>query len=370
MSLDKANTDKLAIFLKEAGRCGVLVMPPHVNHSKSDFSVSPDGAIVYALTAIKNVGGAAMERIVDERAAGGPFKDIFDFAERVDLKSVGKRAVENLARAGAFDGLGVSRAGALGAADILIKHSAQMRAERDSDQAGLFELDAAPALERPRLPAGEEWAPLEQLNEERAALGFYFSGHPLDDYQRELRRLNVTTYAETRERARDNRVGVQMAAVVNAVRMRRSRAGKPFAWVECSDTAGEFEVTVFAETLNAARDLIEPGMLVLMSVTAEDRDGEVRFTCEGIRRLDAAAAQTTSMLRVSITSESAVDAVRRRLSGVKPASLQEAGNVVIALHLSGGSREVEISLAERAACTPAMRGALKAVDGVADVELI
>ncbi len=370
MSLDKANTDKLAVFLDEAGKSGVTVLAPHINRSEADFSVDAEGAIVYALSAVKNVGEAAMAAISEERFRHGSYKDIYDFAERVDLKAIGKRALENLARAGAFDGLGANRATALAGADILIRYSAQAAEDRTSAQGGLFDLAAAPALERPRLPAADEWTPLDRLNEERLALGFYFSGHPLDDYERELKRLNAVTVADARARAADARVMLQMAGVVRTVRMRRSKSGKPFAWVELSDAAGEYEVTVFSELLSSARDLFEPGTLLLLSVTAEDRDGDIRFTAEAARRLDAAAAQAASMLRVSITSEAALDGVKRRLAGVKPASRQETGQVVLALRLPETGREVEISLGTQAACTPTMRGALKAVEGVADVELV
>ncbi|HXI87991.1 MAG TPA: DNA polymerase III subunit alpha, partial [Parvularculaceae bacterium] len=309
MSLDRANTDKLAVFLKEARRTGVAIRPPHINYSEADFSVSAKGEIIYALSAIKNVGEAAMGLIAEERRRRGPFADLHDFAERVDLKSIGKRAIENLARAGAFDGLARSRAGALASADLLIRFSAQAAEERASDQGGLFDLGDATALERPRLQEADEWPPLEKLAEERAALGFYFSGHPLDDYARELKRLNVVTVAEARERAADDRVLLQMAAVVRAVRMRRSRAGKPFAWVECSDATGDFEITVFSEILAASRDLFETGALLLLSLTAEDRDGDIRFTCESVRRLDAAAAQTTSILKIHTSSLEALEGV-------------------------------------------------------------
>ncbi len=370
MALDRANTDKLAVFLAEARRSGVTVRPPHINHSEADFSVDAEGAIVYALGGVKNVGDAAMEPISAERRKNGPYKDLYDFAERIDLKAVGKRALENLARAGAFDGLCRSRASALDAADLLVRYSTQSAEDKSSSQGGLFDLDAAPALERPRLPEKEEWAPHDRLNEERAALGFYFSGHPLDDYEKELRRLNVATLTDVRERAVNNRILVSMAAIVRSLRVRRSRAGKPFAYIECSDATGDFEVTVFSEILGASRDLFEQGTLVLMSLTAEDRDGDIRFTCESVRRLDAAAAQTTSMLKVAVASPEAIEAVRRRLSAVKPAGRQEAGKVVLSLRLPETGREVDIALAEPAACTPAMRGALKSLDGVIDVELL
>jgi DNA polymerase III subunit alpha len=369
MSLDRTNTDKLAVFLKDARRIGVDVLPPHVNHSLADFSVK-DGAIVYALSAVKNVGETAMAHIAEIRDEGGPFTDLIDFAERVELKAIGKRALENLAKAGAFAGLCASRAQAMSCADLLIRISAQAAEERGSDQGGLFALDTAPALAKPKLAVVDEWTPQHLLDEERAAVGFYFSGHPLDDYEKELTRLNAVSYADAVERVKSGRAGFQMAGVIRTVRMRRSKTGKPFAWVELSDATGEFEVTVFSETLNTARDLMEPGALVLVSATAEDRDGEVRFTCEGMRNLDTAAAAAASQLRISVTSEAALERIHKRLSAVKPASAREGGKVVVAMRLPESGRDVEIMLPGVAACTPAMRGALKNIEGVADVELI
>ncbi len=370
MSLDRANTDKLAVFLKEARRTEVEVLPPHVNHSQADFSVK-DGAIVYALSAVKNVGEAAMVHIAEVRRQTGVFTDLMDFAERVDLKSVGKRAIENLSRAGAFDGLCASRAQALASAELLIRTSAAIAEERTSNQGGLFALESAPALSKPKLIEAEDWIAQIRLDEERVAVGFYFSGHPLDDYDRELKRLNVVTYVEAVERAKSaGKSGFQMAGVIRTVRNRRSKTGKPFAWIEISDATGEFEVTAFSETLDAARDLLEPGMLVLASVTVEDRDGETRFTCEGMRSLELAAAAAATQLRISITAPTALEGVKRRLAGVKPATAKEGGAVIIAMRLPETGREVEVTLPGVAACTPAMRGALKGVEGVADVELV
>jgi DNA polymerase-3 subunit alpha len=371
MSLDLSNTDKLAVFLREARRTGIAVRAPHVNLSEADFSVK-DGAILYALGAVKNVGAAAMQLISDERRARGPFGDVYDLAERVDLKSVGKRAIENLARAGALDGLARSRAAIVAGADLIIRHSAQAFEDRGSAQAGLFDVGAAPALERPRLPAVDEWPPIERLNEERAALGFYFSGHPLDDYANELRRLKAVTAAEAIDTAKSGtRFSGQIAAVIRAVRMRRSRTGKAFAFVECSDATTDFEIVVFSDVLEAARELFDAGALLLLTANAEEREGEVRFACDGARRLDAAAAQTTSQLRIAVAGPDAIEAVRRRLAAVKPAGVGDAGEVVLTLTLPDqGGRQVELLLKDRAACTPAVRGALKAVDGVVDVELV
>jgi len=370
MSLDRANTDKLAIFLKEARRSEVDVLPPHINHSKADFSVK-DGAIVYALSAIKNVGEGAMAHIADERIKNGPFKDLIDFSERVDLKLIGKRSLENLARAGAFDGLSASRAQGFASAELLLRASAAYQDEQKSDQGGLFALDSAPALAKPKLPVAEEWTPQVRLDEERAAVGFYFSGHPLDDYETELKRLNVVPYTDAMARAKNGRAAFQMAGVIRTVRMRRSKSGKPFAWVELSDASGEYEITVFSETINASRELMEAGSVVLFGVSVEERDGDVRFTCESaLRKLDVVAAASVSQLRVSVTSPDALEGLKRRLASVRPASASESGSVVVVMRLPESGREVDLALPGLAACTPAMRGALRSINGVSDVELI
>jgi len=399
MSLDRANTDKLAVFIKEARRAGIEIRPPHINYSMADFSVehhgkqavmsSPgqtnlddsgpediaqamSGAVVYALSAVKNVGEAAMAHIVERREVGGVFKDIFDFAERVDLRMVGKRAMENLARAGAFDGLCASREQAFRSADLLIRVSVRHHEEQNSDQAGLFQLDSAPQLERPSLPVIEEWMPMDNLMEEFRALGFYFSGHPLDAYETELGKLNVVTFTNAQDAVvNDDETAFQLAGVVRSVKLRRSKSGKPFAWVELSDATGEYEITVFSKTLEPARDLLEVGTLLLVSVSADISDGgDVRFIAEAIAGLDKAASNAASQLRISLSSQEALEGVKKRLKAVRPASDAERGQVVLFFQLPENGREVEVLLSEPAAATPQMRSALREIDGVYEVELV
>ncbi|MEL6360578.1 MAG: DNA polymerase III subunit alpha [Pseudomonadota bacterium] len=369
MSLDRTNTDKLAVFVKEARTTGIELVAPHVNQSRVDFSVR-EGRIVYALAAVKNVGEAAVGEIVAERERNGPYKDMFDLAERIDLRVVGKRSIESLARAGAFDGISRSRAEALANADLLVKYSAQFASEQASEQGGLFDTGTA-TLDRPRLQNIDAAPSIDQLNDECQAVGFYFSGHPLEDYERELIRLNAMDHASLMAAARQERTSAPVAVVVKSARVRRSKAGKPFAWVECSDATGEFEVTVFSEVLGQAREMFEAGALLLLNVVAEERDGEVRLTCEGVRSLDSAASQTSSQLRLTVVSPNALGAIKRRLAAVKPPGPDNAGDVVISYESAGELvRSVDVVLGEKAACTPAVRSALKSIEGVVAVELV
>src|SRR5262249_18369119 len=171
---------------QDARRFGVMIRAPDVNRSGADFEVE-DGEVLYALGAIRNVGLAAMEHVVRVRREGGPFRDIFDFVERVDPKEVNKRTFETLARAGAFDGVHPNRAQLVAASDGLIGYAQSVAADRASSQASLFGGDQAEAA-RPRLPRTEPWTPVERLDEELAAMGFYLSGHPLEDMVEALRR--------------------------------------------------------------------------------------------------------------------------------------------------------------------------------------
>ncbi len=137
MSLDIANTDKLAVFYQDARRFGVAIRPPDINRSMADFDVE-DGEILYALGAIRNVGFEAMQSVVQAREAGGKFIDLFDFLERIDPKAVNKRAIENLARAGAFDSIHDNRAQIIASADVLVAYAQSMAADRVASQVSLF----------------------------------------------------------------------------------------------------------------------------------------------------------------------------------------------------------------------------------------
>lgn len=374
MSLDIANTDKLAVFIKDAKQNAIEILAPDVNNSLADFTVV-NNAIIYALTAIKNVGEQAMSHIVETRQKGGGFKNIYDFAERVDGRLIGKRGFENLARAGAFDSIHKSRAQIFYNADFLVRYSIQAAEERESAQGGLFGSDDITTLQRPELKAFDEWAPLDLLDQERGSIGFYFSGHPLDDYQSALDRLNVTPFSELAQKAENSKISVSLAGVVRAFNPRRSKTGKPFAWVEMSDQTGEYEITVFSEILDAARDNLQPGSLLLVSVTAEDRDGDIRLTAEAISLLDVAASSTKPLMKITISSTKALGSIKRRLlaepsqtKGERVMKLQGYASLIMILPENGC--EVELKLPDEIEASVAMMGAIKSIDGVASVELL
>ena len=367
MNCDLHLTDKLAVYRREVGRLGIRVIPPCVNRSEAGFGVA-DGAIVYALAGLKGVGPEAMRLITAARAAGGPFRDLLDFARRVDLRRVGKRALEMLARAGAFDALEPNRRRALESVDALSAYSAATQAEAASEQSSLFGGPAA--LPPPRLPVVPDWDPAERLSEEFAAVGFYLSGHPLDDYAPTLRRKRVMFHADLLEVA--GRSGVAVGRIAGCVMKRqekKSARGARFAFVALSDPTGMYEVTVWSDVLAASRDLLEPGCNVVLTVEAEPGGEGLKLICKSVQAADLVAADAgPAGLRVHVEGEAALPALRARLEDARPRPGRRGGPVELVLADRELGREIEIALPGEWAITPALRGAIKAAPGVALVE--
>ena len=364
MSLDISNTDRLALFYQDARRMGVVIRPPDVNRSAADFTVE-DGEVLYALGAIRNVGLAAMEHLVAMREQGGRFADLYDFVERVDPRLINKRAIENLAKAGAFDSLHPNRAEILAGADTLHAQAQSAAAERASLQANLFDEQVEAA--RPRLPKRDAWSETEQLDEERLAVGFYLSGHPLESMMEVLRRKRTTFFTEAMAQVE---AGMEAFRMVGVVRRRQERAsarsGDKFAFVTLSDPTGEYEVLFPPESLRRCRDALEPGKSVVIKVRAKASDGDVRFFGDEAEPLERAIAGATAGLRVHISPASAdMEGLRRRL---RPAEGPNSGGDVILVCGVGGGREVELKLPGRFSLDQAVRGALKTAPGVAFLE--
>ena len=364
MSLDISNTDKLAVFYQDAKRFGVKVRSPDVNLCSADFEVE-NGEVLYALGGIRNVGLQAMEHVVEVRKAGGPFRDIFDFVERVDPKQVNKRAFETLARAGAFDSIHPDHAQLVAAADVLVGHGQSMAADRASSQGSLFGGDQAEA-QRPRIPKAEPWTPVQRLDEELAAVGFYLSGHPLDDMVTALRRRRTDLLADVIPKAEAGAEAFRMAGVVRRKQERASQSsGEKFAFVTLSDPTGEYEVLFPPESLRKCRDLLEPGKAVALKVRAKARDGEVRFFGDDAEPVDKAVENAVAGLRVHVAPRSAeIEALKKRLENV---ANPRGGEIILVANIDRG-REIELKLPGRFSLDVSVRGALKTAPGVVFVE--
>jgi len=362
MSLDISNTDKLAVFYQDARRFGIGVCPPDVNRSGADFEVE-EGQVLYALGAIRNVGLSAMTHLVQVRETGGPFADVFDLVERVDPRIVNKRALENLARSGALDNLGIQRAQVIANLDTLLAHSQTTASDRNSDQESLFGADVDMA--RPRLSPSEIWSPSRQLDEELAAVGFYLTGHPLQEVVEVLRKARTTLYVDAVALAEAGHEAFRMAGIVRRKQERAQASGSKFAFVSLSDPTGEYDVLVPPEVLRKVRDVLEPGKAVSLKVRAKARDGEVRFFADDADPIESVLANAGAGLRIHfLSSPDAAGAIQKRL---ELARSNKGGEVTLVLGLEAG-RQVDVKLPGRFQLDAAVRGALKVSPGVLYLE--
>ena len=362
MSLDAGNTDKLAVYHQDARRFGVTIRPPDINRSGADFEVE-GGEVLYALGAVRGVGVEAMRHVEAVRAAGGPFRDLVDFAERVDPRVVNKRVLESLARAGAFDALEPSRAKVVASADVLMSHAQALSAERAEGQSNLFGATSGGKL---RLPSADRWSPTAQLDEELGAIGFYLTGHPLQDRVEALRRRRVTLYAEAVQLAEQGAEAFRMCGVVRRRQERASAGGEKFAFVSLSDPTGEYEVLFPPESLRRCREVLEPGAAVMLKVRAKSQGGEVRLFGDEAEPIGVmAAAETSASLRVHVAPAAAdMAALKARL---KSAAVEQGAELSLVALLEGG-REIEVKLPGRFRFDAALRGALKSAPGVVHLE--
>jgi len=321
----------------------------------------------FALAAIKNVGAAAMDALVAERRGKGAFKDLSDFANRVDARVANKRLLENLARAGAFDSLLNNRARLHENVDAVLRHATAAAQDRGSNQVSLFAASGGADLSELRLRDRPEWPPLERLGHEFEALGFYLSAHPLDSYGRTLERLGVVPVerlAATIAQQRGDAARVKVAGVVVSAKLRTSARGNRFAFVALTDQSGVFEITVFSEVLAQTRDLLEAGTPVLISANATIEDDAVKLLAQRIEALDKAVEQTAAGMLIHIRDNHAIAG----LSGLM--GQQKRGRGMVKIVVDTAEREVVIPLPESYQISAATRAAVKSLPGVVEVQEI
>ncbi len=292
MTYEAGSTDKLAQFVGEAKKFGFEVLPPDINTSEVMFSVENRAdkkpAIRYALAAIKNVGAGAMAGIVAERKANGKFKDIHDFANRVDASVMNRRQLEFLTMAGVFDSLEPNRRQVLESLDMLIASAQNATEERTSSQVSLFGGEATQAMNRRALKPVEEWPLLEKLNHECSAVGFYLSTHPLEPYAPVFKKLGISSSTRLAEPLPD-RQKLKLAGILTSSKMRSGPRGRS-AFLNLSDAYGQYEVAVFDEQLlNQHHALLKNGAPLLLSIDVRHSDRGQRLLVNRIEPLEEAA---------------------------------------------------------------------------------
>ncbi|MBA3511357.1 MAG: DNA polymerase III subunit alpha [Sphingomonas sp.] len=347
MSFDMAQTDKLALFVEDMRHAGVDCLPPDINSSRANFAVEGE-AVRYALGALKGVGGKAMETLVAEREAGGPFASLDDFAARIDPRLLNRRQIESLAGAGAFDSIipcdqqTGDRAAVFAAAETILAHAATAADQRESGQGGLFGGDAHAGVAPIRMPRDATWTLAQRMAAEHDSFGFYFSAHPVDAQRHLLAAHKVKSFAELASipvPADGSRSTSTIAGLVEEARWRTSARGRRYLMATLSDSSGQYVATAFDEepcaALEAAARSVGCG---LMSVELDRRPGDEvpRVTIKRFQPLDALARRTRLQMNVRVPDGDAILRLARELTGARGGT----GAIRFIVPLAGGGEAV------------------------------
>jgi len=383
MCYDIHLTDKLAIFVDDMRRLDVAILPPDVNRSLAEFDVEvvpasnlspeeeePSLAVRYALAGLKSVGEGAMEKLVEERDASGPFDSLDAFAHRVDPRLLNKRQLETLAAAGAFDAIDANRAGIYACAETILATAARVHDQKNSGQGGLFGESEASGTHI-KLPLSARWSLAERMEQEKEAFGFYFSAHPVDRFTQLARMHGARRYADLGDLQipESGRAGAVMAAMVEDTRWRTSAKGRRYLMATLSDPSGQFVATCFDDSV--AVDLEEAarnGGCGLITVELDRRAGEEqpRVTVKRIQPFDELASATRMNLDIEIEDAVAIPAIGALLSEARGA--RGEARLVVPLP-AGGTATILIGrdflldpeLADRIAMLPGVRSAEVAI---------
>jgi len=333
MTTSMGNSDNVKILLDECRRMSIPVLPPNVNESAGNFIPTLEG-VRFGLAAVKNVGPGAAQAIVDERAQGGRFTDLFDLCERIDLKAVNRRVIESLISSGGLDTLEGHRAQMLEGLDLALKSAQQVQQQRERGQISLFDLagdDAgSSAVERLSLPLLEEWSEGQKLAHERELLGFYVSSHPLDPFQRDLAYFTVSLgEIQEQEEGTQLRVG----GLVGRVSTATDRKGNPIAFVTLEDKMDQSDIVFFSDAYGKHRDLIHQDQPLLIEGRLSRRNGTGSVQVESAMLLSQARERLTRALHISLVADQIAPDMLQQL---KTVCQGYSGRCELVIHLPNG----------------------------------
>ena len=349
MSSELQNTDKIVVFVEECRAMQLLLKLPDVNEGQYMFTVNPQDEIIYGLGAIKGLGEGPIENLLAARDADGPFLHLFDFCARTDPRKVNRRAIEALVRSGAFDSLGEDRWVLMASLEDALKAAEQSASNRDSGIEDLFG-EVVPsqanghgdvyALFRQVRP----WSGKERLGGEKDTLGLYVTGHPIDEYEAEVRKFAPTRIADLRADKQGNQV---LAGLIVATRTMKTKRGDTMAIIQLDDRSARIEVTVYAEAYNEHRELLGKDQIVIVegAVAHDDYSGGLAMRAKGVRSLLQARQSYASELTIEINQDmlgaGVTDQLEKTLAGAG------GGSCPVSLIYNQARNRARVRLGER-----------------------
>jgi len=336
------NTDKVVTYINECRDNEIEVLPPDINESFKDFTVVDD-RIRFGLAAVKNVGEAALDSIIEEREKDGPFTSLEDFCCRVDLRRVNRRVLESLIKAGAFDSLKLKRSQLFAILDQALEQGQAAQRDRLSGQISLFAMMGSEEEQQHKkieIPSINEWPDQEKLSFEKETVGFYLTGHPLDDYREDI--LSVTDANLNEKKLWAEGQNLRVGGLIRDVKNRKTKKGDPMAVIILEDIAGTVEVVIFPELYSQCASIIHNDTpVVIEGLVKKDERGD-NIIANAVETLEAAREKYTAAARILLQS---AQVNRQRLEALKKVLFRHHGNcpVSLTLHFAGrGEVDLEI----------------------------
>ena len=335
LSRNLTNVEQLTVYMNECKRMDIKVLGPDINESMRTFSANREGDVRFGMAAVKGVGEAAVESIIAERTAGGPFKDIYDLVERINYQQVNRKCLENLAYAGAFDSIVDFHRGKFFGADardanastfieLLMRYGQRFQAEKNNAQQSLFGGDGHVDITRPTLPSCADWSQLETLSKEREMIGLYLSAHPLDDYKVIIDHMCKTQLTELQRLDELRGQEIAVAGMVVGAQNLVTKTGKPWGKFTLEDYNGSHEFALFGKDYENFRRFMFPDYFLFVRGKVQPRpynDQELEFKIISIVQLselrDTMIREMSLRLPVERITEELVRGLTERVRAAK-----------------------------------------------------
>lgn len=348
---NQSNIDKVSFFMEECKNRGIKVLGPHINESDQDFAVNSEGEIRFGLGAIKGTGESAIQAVIEERDANGPFKDIFDFAKRVNLRTVNKKSFESLAKAGGFDCFqefhrrqyvelddeGTSLI------EKAIRYANRMQEEEASNQSSLFGGSSGTDISKPKVARIEPYGEIEELNIEKEMVGLYISGHPLNQFKFEMDHLTNTTINKLTDIENLKGREIKIGGVLSEVQHRTSKKGNPFGQFVLEDFGDNYTFYLFSKDYLKFKPMLEKGWFLYISASVQNRwkSEELELKIHNIEHLSEVREKMTKGIELNVRLEDVnsiiVDEIER-IAGMFP------GKCLLKFSLTGVHEDRAINL--------------------------
>ncbi len=342
LSCDMNNTDKIVLYINECREQDIEVLPPDINQSLIDFSVHDD-RVRFGMAAVKNVGKAALQSIIEEREENGRYTSLEDFCNRVDSRKVNSRVIESLIKSGSFDSVGCLRSQLMAIVDQAMEKAKAVQRDKQSGQMSLFAL--APETDTTDksaiiLPDIPEWEERERLTKEKETVGFYISGHPLDEDINDIKTITDTDIAGLEDYGEDQ--PVRIGGLIRTCKQLKSKKGDLMAFLTVEDLLNSVEVIVFPDTFTRCHHLLDSTETLIVQGTVQTDERGAKIIAESIELLPEARIKNTESIKIQLDSEKIS---RRRLESLKKTFYRYHGNcpLLLTMHFPGqGEVDIEI----------------------------